>query len=107
LWPLTSKKNSSINFPAILHSAARVDFIQAIIPHSERWGHIDFMLPIESLQLIGADFPLLRVLTLCPTHYAGGTDSLDAISPFSNAPLLKQVALSNDFGPFEIQLPWS
>ncbi|KAJ7262370.1 hypothetical protein C8J57DRAFT_453342 [Mycena rebaudengoi] len=83
-----------------------INFIQAIIPHSERWEHIDFMLPIKSLRLIGADFPLLRSLTLGPTHHARMTDSQDAISPFSNAPLLKQVALSNDFGPFEIQLPW-
>ncbi|KAJ7262457.1 hypothetical protein C8J57DRAFT_453899 [Mycena rebaudengoi] len=43
-----------------------VDVIQAIIPHSERWEHIDFMLPIESLQLIEADFPLLRSLTWAP-----------------------------------------
>ncbi|KAJ7268912.1 hypothetical protein C8J57DRAFT_1468898 [Mycena rebaudengoi] len=84
-----------------------VDFIQAIIPHSERWEHIDFMLPIESLQLIEADFPLLRSLTLGPTYYAGETDSLVAISPFSNAPLLTQVALSGNFRPSEIQLPWS
>ncbi|KAJ7280592.1 hypothetical protein C8J57DRAFT_104715 [Mycena rebaudengoi] len=84
-----------------------VDAIQAIIPHSERWEHIDFILPIESLQLIGTDFPLLRSLTLGPTCYAGDTDSLVAISPFSNAPLLKQVTLTNAFGPFEIQLPWS
>ncbi|KAJ7262448.1 hypothetical protein C8J57DRAFT_1711697 [Mycena rebaudengoi] len=84
-----------------------VDFIQAIMPHSERWEHIDFKLPIESLRLIGADFPLLRALTLGPTYYAGETDSLHAISPFRNAPLLTQVALSNVFGPFEIQLPWS
>ncbi|KAJ7280810.1 hypothetical protein C8J57DRAFT_1174431 [Mycena rebaudengoi] len=84
-----------------------VDFIQAIIPHSERWEHIDFKLPIESLRLIGADFPLLRSLTLGPSRYARETGSLDAISLFSNAPLLKQVALSNHFGPFEIQLPWS
>ncbi|KAJ7280883.1 hypothetical protein C8J57DRAFT_1464252 [Mycena rebaudengoi] len=85
----------------------KVDFIQAIIPHSERWEHIDFMLPIRSLQLIGADFPLLRSLTLGPTCYAEKFDSLYAISLFSNAPLLKQVTLSGNFGPFEIQLPWS
>ncbi|KAJ7280816.1 hypothetical protein C8J57DRAFT_1464215 [Mycena rebaudengoi] len=87
-----------------------VDFIQAIIPHSERWEHIDLKLPIESLRLIGTDFPLLRSLTLGPTRYAeetGDTDSLDAISPFSNAPILKRVTLSSDFGPYEIQLPWS
>ncbi|KAJ7248043.1 hypothetical protein C8J57DRAFT_1240551 [Mycena rebaudengoi] len=74
-----------------------VDFIQAIIPYSERWEHIDLKLPIESLQLIGADFPLLRSLTLGPTHYVGETDSLDAI--FS--------CPSNTFGPSDIQLPWS
>ncbi|KAJ7280825.1 hypothetical protein C8J57DRAFT_1563981 [Mycena rebaudengoi] len=85
----------------------QIDFIQAIISHSERWEHIDLKLPIESLRLIGADFPLLRSLTLGPTEYAEETDSRVAISPFSNAPLLKQVVLSNDFGPFEIQLPWS
>ncbi|KAJ7280591.1 hypothetical protein C8J57DRAFT_1711678 [Mycena rebaudengoi] len=84
-----------------------VDFIQALIPHSERWEYIDFNLPIGSLRLIGADFPLLRSLTLGPTHYAKETDSLDAISLFSNAPLLTQVALYNTFGPSEIQLPWS
>ncbi|KAJ7268913.1 hypothetical protein C8J57DRAFT_1608983 [Mycena rebaudengoi] len=75
--------------------------------HSERWEYIDFNLPIGSLRLIGADFPLLRSLTLGPTHYAKETDSLDAISLFSNAPLLTQVALYNTFGPSEIQLPWS
>ncbi|KAJ7262478.1 hypothetical protein C8J57DRAFT_453984 [Mycena rebaudengoi] len=84
-----------------------VDFIQALIPHSERWEYIDFNLPIGSLRLIGADFPLLRSLTLGPTHYAKEIDSLDAISLFSNAPLLTQVALYNTFGPSEIQLPWS
>ncbi|KAJ7280828.1 hypothetical protein C8J57DRAFT_106544 [Mycena rebaudengoi] len=84
-----------------------VDFIQAIIPHSERWEYIDFKLPIESLRLIGADFPLLRSLTLGPTHYVVAPDSRHAISPLSNAPLLRQVALSNTFGPFEIQLPWA
>ncbi|KAJ7275649.1 hypothetical protein C8J57DRAFT_1177321 [Mycena rebaudengoi] len=84
-----------------------IDVIQAIIPHSERWEHIDFTLPIESLRLIGADFPLLRSLTLGPMEYEEETDSLVAISPFSNAPLLKQVTLYNSFGPYEIQLPWS
>jgi hypothetical protein len=44
---------------------------------------------------------------LGPTAYAGKTDSRDAISLFSNAPLLTQVALSATFGPFETQLPWS
>jgi hypothetical protein len=47
---------------------------------------------------------------LGPTRYAeetGDTYSLDAISPFSNAPILKRVTLSSDFGPYEIQLPWS
>ncbi|KAJ7231011.1 hypothetical protein C8J57DRAFT_187715 [Mycena rebaudengoi] len=85
------------------------DFIQAIIPHSEHWEYIDFKLPIESLQLIGADFPLLRSLTFGPTQYVdvGEPDSKHAISSFSNAPLLTQVALSNSFGPFEIQLSWS
>ncbi|KAJ7280820.1 hypothetical protein C8J57DRAFT_1057278, partial [Mycena rebaudengoi] len=83
------------------------DFIEAIIPHSDCWEHIDFKLPIESLRLIGADFPLLRSLTLGPSRYARETGSLDAISLFSNAPLLKQVALSSHFSPFEIQLPWS
>ncbi|KAJ7280638.1 hypothetical protein C8J57DRAFT_104950 [Mycena rebaudengoi] len=93
-----------------LHSSTLqldIDFIQAIIPHSERWEHIDFFLPIKSLQLIGADFPLLRSLTLGPSRYARQTGSLDAISPFSNAPLLKQVILDHTFGPFKIQLPWS
>jgi hypothetical protein len=84
-----------------------VDFIQAIISHSERWEHIDLKLPIASLRLIGADFPLLRSLTLGPTAYAGEDDSLDTISPFSNAPLLKHVALTYTFGPAEIQLSWS
>ncbi|KAJ7262377.1 hypothetical protein C8J57DRAFT_453370 [Mycena rebaudengoi] len=84
-----------------------VDFIQAIIPHSEHWEYIDLKLPIEMLRLIGADFPLLRSLTLGPTEYVGETDSLDAISPFSNAPLLTQVALFSNFRPSEIQLPWS
>ncbi|KAJ7280634.1 hypothetical protein C8J57DRAFT_1057419 [Mycena rebaudengoi] len=84
-----------------------VDFIQAIIPHSERWEYIDLRLPIESLRLIGADFPLLHSLTLGPTRYWRETDSLDAISLFSNAPLLMQVALYDTFGPSEIQLPWS
>ncbi|KAJ7262469.1 hypothetical protein C8J57DRAFT_453929 [Mycena rebaudengoi] len=82
-------------------------FVEAVIPHSERWEHINFHLPIEVLQLIGADFPLLCSLTLGPTRYAGETDSLDVISPFSNAPLLTQVALSSNFGSFEIQLSWS
>jgi hypothetical protein len=82
-------------------------FVEAIRPHSERWGYIDFNLPIEVLRLIGADFPSLRSLTLGPTHYAKETDSLDAISLFSNAPLLKRVALASTFGPYEIQLPWS
>ncbi|KAJ7280780.1 hypothetical protein C8J57DRAFT_1057281, partial [Mycena rebaudengoi] len=84
-----------------------VDFIQAIIPHSERWEYIDFKLPFESLRLIGADFPLLCSLTLGPTCYKRAIDSLDAISPFSNAPLLTQVALYRTFGPSQIQLPWS
>ncbi|KAJ7262455.1 hypothetical protein C8J57DRAFT_1632187 [Mycena rebaudengoi] len=42
-------------------------FVEAIIPHSERWEYIDFNLPIEVLRLIGADFPSLRSLTLGPT----------------------------------------
>ncbi|KAJ7280878.1 hypothetical protein C8J57DRAFT_1711836 [Mycena rebaudengoi] len=84
-----------------------VDFIQVIIPHSERWEHIDLKLPIESLRLIGANFPLLRSLTLGPSRFEREADPLDAISLFSNAPLLKQVALSDYFRSFEIQLPWS
>ncbi|KAJ7280846.1 hypothetical protein C8J57DRAFT_1002706, partial [Mycena rebaudengoi] len=106
-WVSRSKDRPLSIFLQCSTRQLKVDFIQAIIPHSERWEHIDFMLPIRSLQLIRADFSLLRSLTLGPTRYAEKFDSLDAISLFSNAPLLKQVTLSSDFGPFEIQLPWS
>ncbi|KAJ7280817.1 hypothetical protein C8J57DRAFT_1174439 [Mycena rebaudengoi] len=84
----------------------KVDFIQAIIPHSERWEYIDFFLPVRSLRLIGADFPMLRSMNLGPTDVEN-TGLLDAIPPLINAPLLKQVALSYSFGPADIQLPWS
>ncbi|KAJ7280841.1 hypothetical protein C8J57DRAFT_1464227 [Mycena rebaudengoi] len=106
-WLLRSKKCPlSISLPCSTRQL-EVDFIQAIIPHSERWEYIDFKLPIESLRLIGAYFPLLRSLALGPTHYMVVPDSLDAISPFSKAPLLTQVTLHNTFVPSEIQLPWS
>ncbi|KAJ7280993.1 hypothetical protein C8J57DRAFT_1300618, partial [Mycena rebaudengoi] len=84
-----------------------IPFVEAIIPHSERWEHIDFTLPIDVFRLIGSDFPLLRSLTLGPTEYVGETDLRDSISPFSNAPSLKHATLSDSFGPSQIQLLWS
>ncbi|KAJ7280706.1 hypothetical protein C8J57DRAFT_1563699 [Mycena rebaudengoi] len=106
-WVSRSKNCPLSIFLSSYSGMVIVDFIQAIIPHSERWEDIDLKLPIEMLRLIGADFPLLRSLTLGPTEYAGETDSLDAILPFSNAPLLTQVALFSNFRPSEIQRPWS
>jgi hypothetical protein len=82
-------------------------FVEAIIPHTERWEYIDFRMPIQVFRLIGSDFPSLRSLTLGLTDYAGETDPRNSISLFSNAPSLKHVTLSESFGPFEIQLPWS
>jgi hypothetical protein len=103
---LSRSKNCPLSI-SLQSRLLEVDFIQAIIPHSERWEYIELKLPIESLRLSGGDFPLLYSLTLGPTTYAEEVDSLDAISPFSNAPRLNQVALCNTFGPSEIQLPWS
>ncbi|KAJ7281023.1 hypothetical protein C8J57DRAFT_108085 [Mycena rebaudengoi] len=81
-----------------------IPFVEAIIPHSERWEYIDFRLPIQGFRLIGSDFPSLRSLTL---GHAGKINSRDSISPFSNAPSLKDATLSDCFGPSEILLPWS
>ncbi|KAJ7262361.1 hypothetical protein C8J57DRAFT_1183852 [Mycena rebaudengoi] len=108
-WVSRSKNCPLSIFLSSYSGMVIVDFIQAIIPHSERWEYIDLKLPIEVFQLIGADFSLLCSLTLGPTEYTGfrETDSLDAISPFNNAPLLTQVTLFSNFRPAEIQLPWS
>ncbi|KAJ7280967.1 hypothetical protein C8J57DRAFT_1174528 [Mycena rebaudengoi] len=84
-----------------------IPFVEAVIPHSERWEYIDFRLPIQGFRLIGSDFPSLHSLTLGPTDYAGKIDSRDSISPFRNAPSLKHATLSDTFGPSEIQLPWA
>jgi hypothetical protein len=74
------------------------------MPHSARWEQ--FEVPVRFLYLIGPDvaFPILSSLTLGPTSYAAAAD---AISPFTNAPLLKEVSLGSGFHPSRIQLPWS
>ncbi|KAJ7286927.1 hypothetical protein C8J57DRAFT_1166822 [Mycena rebaudengoi] len=80
-----------------------VPFVKALIPHSQRWEYIDFTLPTEAFVLLGSDFPLLRSLSLGPNDH---TDP-DDLSRFSSAPNLKQVILSDPWGPSEMQLPWS
>ncbi|KAJ7280972.1 hypothetical protein C8J57DRAFT_1564384 [Mycena rebaudengoi] len=85
-------------------------FIEAIIAHAEHWEYIDLKAPLhlQGLELIssGPDFPLLRSVTL---RHSRGKDMPEApLSLFSNAPKLKEVALSGPLGlRFAIQLPWS
>ncbi|KAJ7280906.1 hypothetical protein C8J57DRAFT_962701, partial [Mycena rebaudengoi] len=82
-----------------------IPFVETIIPHSERWEYIDFVLPIEALRSIGSDFPLLRSLTVGPSEHT--EDPGASMSLFGNAPDLKVVTLIHSFVVSVIELPWS
>ncbi|KAJ7280755.1 hypothetical protein C8J57DRAFT_106031 [Mycena rebaudengoi] len=82
-----------------------IPFVETIIPHSERWEYIDFLLPLEALRPIPSDLPLLRSLTLGPSEHT--EEPKDSLSLFGNAPNLKELTLIDSFAPSEIELPWS
>jgi hypothetical protein len=105
-------KNCSLSFSLHYARANELDdeidlipFVETIIPHSERWEYIDFVLPIEALRSIGSDFPLLRSLTVGPSEHT--EDPGASMSLFGNAPDLKVVTLIHSFVVSVIELPWS
>jgi hypothetical protein len=79
-----------------------IPFVETVIPHSERWEYIDFVLPVEALRSIGSDFPLLRSLTVGPSEHT--EDPADSMSLFGNTLNLKVVTLIYSFVVSVIEL---
>ncbi|KAJ7633237.1 hypothetical protein FB45DRAFT_792637 [Roridomyces roridus] len=85
-------------------------FVEAVLAHALRVRDMDIRFPLEDLEVFTTSMPLLRGLTVGPTHYPPAKAHIPGDLQrklFVDAPRLKDVVLSNFFNPFCITLPWS
>ncbi|KAJ7246495.1 hypothetical protein C8J57DRAFT_1476125 [Mycena rebaudengoi] len=79
-------------------------FTAALISQSERWEHINLIIPFHALRWLDCPFPLLRDLTFGPN---GASTTERDIVLFGDAPQLKSVVVGVLFNPSRVVLPWS
>lgn len=84
------------------------EFIEVLVPHSQRWEHMDFIIPFRDLLLIKGDMPLLRELAIgFPDLGSDPAPSSPPVQAFHSAPKLKTVIIPPTFYPDIVPLPWA
>ncbi|KAJ7256727.1 hypothetical protein C8J57DRAFT_1517363 [Mycena rebaudengoi] len=104
-WLSRSKNCSlSLSLGMDVMSPKLPHFTAALISQSERWEHIQLLIPFDDLRWLDRPFPLLRDLTFEPVD-----DSVpeSAIMVFREAPQLKSVVFGVMFDLSQLVLPWS
>ncbi|KAJ7228039.1 hypothetical protein C8J57DRAFT_1583532 [Mycena rebaudengoi] len=77
-----------------------------IFAHSAHMEYMELLIPFRDLNWGGIQgpFPLLRSLTFGPSDTLGPRFT---VTPFCDAPLLTTIHLSENFDPYQVELPWS
>ncbi|KAJ7128739.1 hypothetical protein C8R44DRAFT_778577 [Mycena epipterygia] len=97
---------------SIFHScpelASAHKFVDAILPHHERWGKIQLVIPFRDIPVIGDELPLLEELSIGLYDWNGVMEQAEAALPltmFQGAPKLWKVGFIL-LNPNAFAFPW-
>ncbi|KAJ7498019.1 hypothetical protein B0H11DRAFT_830070 [Mycena galericulata] len=95
------------NWYAEASDSEMAPFIQAILPHCNRWEYLSLLVADpDAFSPIHGDMPLLRHLRIGVTPGTMTNTNLDPVVLFQQAPRLQTVTLLTSLPP-EITLPWA